>query len=74
MPESPVIDYTFTEMGKNLGLNRDEMQGFIEQNKTALKRLPSAKDTANVAVLAASSLASYMTGTVINFSGGHVLE
>ncbi len=74
MPESPVIHYTFTEMGKNLGLAREEMQAFIEQQKTALKRLPSAAETAKVAVIAASDLSSYMTGTILNHSGGHVLE
>lgn len=74
MPESPTINYTFTEMGKNLKLTRAEMQAFIEQNKTALKRLPSAQETAGVMVLAASDLAAYMTGTVLNCSGGHVLE
>ncbi|GAA3636007.1 SDR family NAD(P)-dependent oxidoreductase [Flavivirga jejuensis] len=74
MPESPTIDYTFTTMGANMGMSRDEMQAFIEQNKTALKRLPSIKETANVVVLAASDFASYMTGTILNHSGGHILE
>ncbi len=74
MPESPVIDYTYTEMGKNLGLSKDEMQGFIEQNKTVMKRLPSATETAGIFALAASDLASYMTGTILNHSGGHVLQ
>ncbi|AUP80651.1 SDR family NAD(P)-dependent oxidoreductase [Flavivirga eckloniae] len=74
MPDSPTIDYTFTTMGKNMDMSRNEMQGFIEQNKTALKRLPSTKETANVVVLAASDLAGYMTGTILNHSGGHILE
>lgn len=74
MPESPTINYTFTEMGKNLKLSRAEMQAFIEQNKTSLKRLPSAQETAGVMVLAASDFAAYMTGTILNHSGGHVLE
>lgn len=74
MPDSPTIDYTFTTMGANMGMSRDEMQGFIEQNKTALKRLPSTKETANVVVLAASNLAGYMSGTILNNSGGHILE
>ncbi|GAA3614828.1 SDR family oxidoreductase [Flavivirga amylovorans] len=74
MPDSPTIDYTFTTMGANMSMNRDDMQGFIEQNKTALKRLPSTKETANVVVLAASDLAGYMTGTILNHSGGHILE
>ncbi len=74
MPDSPTIDYTFTTMGANMGLSRDEMQGFIEQQKTALKRLPSTQETAKVIVLAASDLAGYMTGTMLNQSGGHILE
>ncbi|WP_298894288.1 SDR family oxidoreductase [uncultured Psychroserpens sp.] len=74
MPDSPTIDYTFTTMGENMGMSRDEMQGFIEQQKTALKRLPSTKETADVVVLAASDLAGYMTGTMLNHSGGHILE
>ena len=74
MPDTPTIDYTFTTMGANMGLNKNEMQGFIEQQKTALKRLPSSKETAQVVVLAASDFAGYMTGTILNHSGGHILE
>ncbi|MBK8956804.1 MAG: SDR family oxidoreductase [Saprospiraceae bacterium] len=74
MPDSPAIDYTFKAMGSNIGLSGVEMQGFIEQQKTALKRLPTTHETANVIVLAASDMASYMTGTIINHSGGHILE
>lgn len=74
MPDSPTIDYTFTTMGAHMGMDRNEMQGFIEQQKTALKRLPSTEETAEALVLAASDLAGYMTGTILNHSGGHVLE
>ncbi|NMH85984.1 SDR family NAD(P)-dependent oxidoreductase [Flavivirga algicola] len=74
MPDSPTIDYTFTTMGANMGMSKEEMQGFIEQQKTALKRLPSTHETAEVVVLAASDLAGYMTGTMLNHSGGHILE
>ncbi|WP_282089155.1 SDR family NAD(P)-dependent oxidoreductase [Aquimarina algiphila] len=74
MPDSPTIDYTFATMGSNMGMSRDEMQQFITQNKTSMKKLPSTEDTANVVVLAASDLASYMTGTIINQSVGHILE
>lgn len=55
-------------------MTRDEMQQFIEQNKTAMKKLPSTADAANVVVRAASDLTSYMTGTIINQSVGHILE
>ncbi len=74
MPDSPTIDYTYTTMGANIGMSRTEMQAVVEQQKTALKRLPSTKETAEVIVLAASDLASYMTGTILNHSGGHILE
>ena len=74
MPDSPTIDYTFTTMGANMNMSKEEMQGYIEQQKTALKRLPSTQETAGAIVLAASNLAGYMTGTILNHSGGHILE
>lgn len=74
MPETPTIEYTFRTMGANMGLSGEEMQGFIEQNKTALSRLPSRRETANLLAFAASDLASFMTGTMLNNSGGHVLQ
>lgn len=74
MPDSPTIDYTYKTMGANMGLSGAEMQGFIEQQKTALKRLPSTQETAGVISFAASDLAGYMTGTTLNYSGGHVLD
>jgi NAD(P)-dependent dehydrogenase (short-subunit alcohol dehydrogenase family) len=74
MPDSPTIDYTYTTMGANMNMSKEEMQGYIEQQKTALKRLPSTQETAGAIVLAASNLAGYMTGTILNHSGGHILE
>lgn len=74
MPETPTIEYTFKTMGENMGLSGAEMRDFIEQNKTALKRLPSVEETANLLAFAGSDLSSFMTGTMINNSGGHVLQ
>lgn len=73
MTESPTIAYTFGTMGANIGLSREEMQASVEE-KVPLRRLTQANETAKVAVLAASDLAEFMTGTVINHSGGHVLQ
>ena len=73
MTESPVIDYTFTTMGENIGLSRQEMQGWVEE-KVPLKRLTKGDETAKAIVLAASDLAGFMTGTFLNHSGGHVLS
>lgn len=74
MPESPTIDYTFKTMGRQIGLDYAGMKDFVEQNKTALKRLPSAEDTAGVFAFAASDLAACMAGTMLNQSAGHILE
>ncbi|GAA0465551.1 SDR family oxidoreductase [Parasphingorhabdus litoris] len=74
MPDTPTIEYTFRAMGENLGISQTEMQGAIEQNKVALGRLPERSETANVLAFAASDLASFMTGTMLNHSGGHVLQ
>ncbi len=74
MPDSPTIQYTFTTMGANMELSFDEMKGFIEQNKTALKKLPEAKDTAAVFAFAASDLAQFMAGTMLNNSAGHIVD
>ena len=73
MTESPVIDYTFTTMGKNIGLSRQEMQGWVEE-KVPMKRLTKGEETAKAIVLAASDLSGFMTGTFLNHSGGHVLS
>ena len=73
MYESPVIQFTFDAMGKNVGMTKEEMKAFITE-KTSLKKLTSAGEVAKVFCFAASDLASYMTGTVLNHSGGHVLE
>ncbi|WP_185956524.1 hypothetical protein [Changchengzhania lutea] len=50
------------------------MNNQLLTNKTALKRLPSQSETSNLLVFAASNMASYMTGTIFNNSGGHILE
>jgi len=73
MTESPTINYTFTTMGANIGLSREEMQKSVEE-KVPLRRLTSAAETAQSIVLAASDLAGFMTGTILNHSGGHVME
>ncbi|WFE89797.1 SDR family NAD(P)-dependent oxidoreductase [Roseibium porphyridii] len=74
MPDSPTIEYTFATMGANMGMGFDEMKGFIEQNKTALKKLPEASDTAAVFAYAASDMASFLAGTMINNSAGHIVD
>lgn len=74
MPDSPTIEYTFATMGANMGMGFNEMKSFIEQNKTALKKLPEAKDTAAVFAYAASDMAEFLAGTMINNSAGHIVD
>ena len=74
MPDSPTIEYTFATMGANIGLSFDRMKDFIEQNKTALKKLPLAEDTAGVFAFAASDMAGFMAGTMLNNSAGHIVD
>ncbi len=73
MPESPAIEFTFEAMGKNIGLSGPQMQQAILE-KVPLRSLPAASDTAGVLAFAASDLASGMAGTMLNLSGGHILE
>jgi len=73
MTDTPTIDYTYKAMGSNIGLDYDGMKDFIVQ-KTALKRLTDSMEMAKVIVFAASDLASYMAGTTLNHSGGHVMD
>ncbi|WP_299471970.1 SDR family oxidoreductase [uncultured Roseibium sp.] len=74
MPDSPTIEYTFATMGANMGMGFDEMRAFIEQHKTALKKLPEASDTAAVFAFAASDMARFLAGTMINNSAGHIVD
>ncbi len=74
MPDSPTIEYTFATMGSNMGMSFGEMKAFIEQNKTALKKLPSADDTAAIFAFAASDRAAFLSGTMINHSAGHIVD
>ncbi len=73
MPESETIAYTFATMGQNVGLSREQMQAQVE-SQLAIGRLPSAEDTARVMAFAASDLAAYITGAIVNQSSGHVLD
>ena len=43
MTESPTIDYTFTTMGSNIGLSRQEMQGAVEEKCHFAGLLPVQK-------------------------------
>jgi len=56
-----------------MGLTAAQFQAQIEST-THLKRLTTLAELANAAVFLASDHASAMTGTVVNLSGGGVVD
>jgi NAD(P)-dependent dehydrogenase (short-subunit alcohol dehydrogenase family) len=74
MIDTPTIDYTFETLGKTIGIPKEKVIEMVAGERTSLKRTTTTKETANVIAFAASDLASYMSGTIINQSGGEILE
>jgi NAD(P)-dependent dehydrogenase (short-subunit alcohol dehydrogenase family) len=73
MPETRTIRENFEKFAKAAGITRTEYLARIEST-THLRRLPTLAELANVAAFMASDQASAMTGTVVNLSGGTVVE
>ena len=69
-PEAPAVDKVFQQHARALGISRDEFQKSVETTRF-LKRLPTLAEIGNVAALAASDLASPVTGAVIEAVCGH---
>jgi NAD(P)-dependent dehydrogenase (short-subunit alcohol dehydrogenase family) len=73
MPETGTIRENFPRFAKAAGVTPAEYLARIE-GMTHLRRLTTLMELANVAVFMASDQASAMTGTVVNLSGGAVVE
>jgi NAD(P)-dependent dehydrogenase (short-subunit alcohol dehydrogenase family) len=73
MPETATIRESFGRYAKAAGVTPAEFQARFE-SMTHLRRLTTLEEFANVAVFMASDLASGMTGTVVNLSGGGVVD
>jgi NAD(P)-dependent dehydrogenase (short-subunit alcohol dehydrogenase family) len=73
MPETETIRENFAKFAKAAGITPAEYLGRIE-SMTHLKRLTTLAELANVAAFMASDQASAMTGTVVNLSGGAIVE
>ena len=73
MPETATIRENFERYAKATGLTRAEYQARFE-GMTHLRRLTTLAELANVAVFVASDQASAMTGTIVNLSGGAVVD
>lgn len=72
-PDAPGVDRAMAALAKLEGVSRDAFEQRIAE-RTLLKRLPRLREIANLAVLAASDLASSMTGAVANGTCGEALD
>src|SRR5262249_30693767 len=73
MPETATIRENFKKIATAAGITPAEYLGRIESG-THLRRLTTLEELANAAAFVASDQASGMTGTVVNLSGGTVVE
>ena len=73
MPETGTIRENFPRFAKAAGVTPAEYLARIE-SMTHLGRLTTLVELANVAVFMVSDQASAMTGTVVNLSGGAIVE
>jgi NAD(P)-dependent dehydrogenase (short-subunit alcohol dehydrogenase family) len=73
MPETGTIRESFEKFAKAAGITPAEYLARIG-SMTHLGRLTTLAELANVAVFMASDQASAMTGTVVNLSGGAVVD
>jgi NAD(P)-dependent dehydrogenase (short-subunit alcohol dehydrogenase family) len=73
IPETHTIDVVFGLHGKAMGIPREEFQALME-SMSHTRRSTTLAELANVAVFIASDLASGMTGTVANLTGGKIVD
>jgi NAD(P)-dependent dehydrogenase (short-subunit alcohol dehydrogenase family) len=73
MPETATIRESFDRYATTAGISPAEYLARIAST-THLKRLTTLAELANAAAFLASDLASAVTGTVVNLSGGTVVE
>ena len=73
MPETASIRQNFEKFARAASITRAAYLARIE-SMTHLKRLTTLAELANVAVFVASDQASAMSGTVVNLSGGAIVE
>jgi len=73
LPETHTIEIVFGLHAKAMGITREQFQGFVE-SMTHRKRSSTLSEVANAAVFLASDKASGMTGTVVNLTGGMIVD
>lgn len=73
IPETDTITEVFELHAEAIGIERHEFLA-IAEDMTLRKQLPTLAEVANAAAFVASDQASAMTGTVVNLSGGTVVD
>lgn len=73
IPETNTIDVVFGLHAKAHGITREQFQTMLE-NTTHRRRLTTLLELADVAAFVASDRASAMTGTVVNLTGGAIVD
>ena len=73
LPETHTIDIVFGLHAKAMGIPQEQFLKFIE-GMTHRKRSSTLEEVASTAVFLASDRASGMTGTVVNLTGGMIVD
>jgi NAD(P)-dependent dehydrogenase (short-subunit alcohol dehydrogenase family) len=73
IPETTTIRENFERYAQAMNMTRAQFQAQVE-SMTHLKRLTTLAELSNAATFLVSDLASAMTGTVVNLSGGGVTD
>lgn len=73
LPETPIIGVVFDLHAKAMGISREQFQALMD-SMTHRRRSSTLAEVANTAVFLASDLASGMTGTVANLTGGAIVD
>lgn len=72
-PDAPGVDRALTALAEFEGISRDAFEARMAE-RTLLKHMPRLREIANLAVLAASDLASSMTGVIANGTCGEATD
>lgn len=73
LPETHTIDIVFGLHASAMGITREQFQGFVE-SMTHRKRSTTVAEVANTAAWLASDRASAISGTVVNLTGGLIVD
>jgi NAD(P)-dependent dehydrogenase (short-subunit alcohol dehydrogenase family) len=73
LPATQTIDIVFGLHAATMGISREQFKGFIE-SLTHRKRSSTLAEVANTATWLASDQASGITGTVVNLTGGLIVD